>query len=217
MRFSPAASLWTNYYDSAPADFSTPSGWSEKQRTVDRILAELEPGSVADIGSNSGWYSQLAATRGCKTVAFEVDEGCLERLYVETKQTGRYVLPVHLNIRNPPGQYGWGATPHGSAQERLQADCAFAFALIHHLVFCQMADFSQIVEQLSGFTRESLVLEFVSREDVYVRDWWHEGYAWYTMENLQDTLHRFFRVVDVVPSSPAGRWLLVCRGRRETS
>ena len=54
--------------------FEPSEDWLPKQRAVYDALLELRPDSVLDIGSNTGWFSILAAKAGCRLdVSFDAD------------------------------------------------------------------------------------------------------------------------------------------------
>lgn len=200
---------WSDYYEHL-LPFSPSQEWTAKQYSVFQVLKSLHSASVLDIGSNRGWYSQLAARQGSIVVAFDKDESCIESLYYDAKTHDLSILPLIMNIRNPSSGYGLCNTRYKPATGRLKSEMVLALALVHHLVFKEMMDFDQIAEALSAFAEKWLLVEFVSREDRYVREWWTEKFAWYTVENFTESLREHFSSVEFLPSSSEPRVLLLC-------
>jgi hypothetical protein len=201
---------WSTYYDGFFPPFVPTEDWTPKHHNVYKVLSDLHPPSVLDIGSNRGWYSQLAAVLGSKVVALDVDEVCTAQLYLDAKKHGFSIMPLVMDFRNPSPGYGLCNQWLTPAIQRLNCDMVLALALVHHLVFKQHLNFGQIVQGLSVFARRWLLVEFVPREDQYVRDWWSEEYSWYTQENLVAVLSQEFHKVAVYSSYPAPRILLLC-------
>jgi hypothetical protein len=201
---------WSGYYDASFPAFQPGGDWSAKHRSVHQALSELKPASVLDIGSNRGWHAQLAARQGAACVAFDNDLTCVSRLYTDARHESLSLLPLVGDFRNPTPGYGLCNRWFAPATNRLRCDLVLTLALVHHLVFKQRLRFDQVVEGISIFARRWLLVEFVPREDRYVREWWSESFGWYTVENLQSALGRQFRTIRRLPSAPEPRVLLLC-------
>jgi hypothetical protein len=96
------------------------------------------------------------------------------------------------------------------ANERLQADLVLALALVHHLVFSYRFEFQAIVAALAAFTRRALLVEFVPPDDEHVGRWRPETRPWYALAGFEAALRAEFARVDVFPSHPEPRVLLLC-------
>jgi SAM-dependent methyltransferase len=201
-------SEWSHYYDDGDyfPSFTPSDKWTAKHQSVYNILSELRPYSVLDIGSNRGWYSQLAAGLGIHVVAFDTDETAINRLYGDIKGQNASILPLVIDFRDPSP----GNQIMSSAGERLKCDMVFALALVHHLVFKHFLRFNNIVAELDSFTKRKLVVEFIPKEDQFVSQWWSPQYSWYTLENFIAEARRYFTNVSVYPSDPKPRVLLLC-------
>ena len=201
---------WAEYYDGMFPAFTPSEDWTAKHRGVFEILSTLRPASVLDIGSNRGWYAQLAAHLGSRVVAFDVDEPSLARLYVDSRAEQLPVLPLVMDFRKPSPGFGLVDTWFPPAAQRLRCDMVLALALVHHLVFKRRLKFEQLVEGLFAFSNRWLVVEFIPPEDRYVREWWAPQYSWYTFENFLEALGRRFQTIKVLPSQPDTRVLVLC-------
>ena len=207
---SPMRTEWSNDYESPFPAFSPTNEWTAKHHSVFRVLSNLKPLYVLDIGSNRGWYSQLAAIIGSQVVSFDVDEETTTQLYRDAKEKDLPIQPLIMDFTYPtPGSgvcYQWFLP----AYERLACDMVLALGLSHRLVFKDHLDFKQIACGLSNFSKKSLLVEFVPREDQFVREWWSERFQWYTLDNFKIALQEEFRTVTVLPSHPEPRVLLLC-------
>lgn len=205
----PEETSWKNYYDDAYPSWEPNQAWTQKHHSVFQALTDLKPPTVLDVGSNRGWYSQLAATLGSRVVALDIDEGSLDSLFLEVKRQRLDVQPLRMDIRHPTPHFG--SMGLSGAVTRLRCDVVLALALVHHLVFKQLLNFQQIVGTLSPLATRALIVEFVPLDDHHVRSWQHKGFEWYTLSNFRRALEQTFKQVDVLPSTPEPRVLLVCR------
>ncbi len=206
---------WAEYYEGLFPAFTPSQDWTVKHRSAFEILSTLRPKSVLDIGSNRGWYAQLAARLGSRVVAFDVDEPSLSRLYLDSRMEGLPVLPLVMDFRNPSPAFGFLDTWFPPAAQRLRCDMVLALALVHHLVFKRSLNFEQIAEGLFTFSNRWAVAEFVSPEDRYVKEWLSPRYAWYSLENFLAALGRRFRTIKVYPSHPNTRLLILCEAEHK--
>jgi len=206
----PLKTEWSDYYDGKFPELSQTDGWTAKHIVVKRVLDDLHPASVLDVGSNRGWFAQLAAQYATHVVAFDTDEVCIAQLYHDAKEKKLPILPLVMNFKNPSPGYGLSNRWLTPAIQRFVCDLVLALALVHHLVFKQRLNFDQIAQALSVFARRWLLVEFVPREDKYVCQWWSEQYSWYTVDNFITALARYFGDIKVYSSDPAPRLLLLC-------
>ncbi len=199
---------WTSYSrgDDYLLPFENKSRWFSKQKNVFRLLSKLKPATVLDLGSNTGWYSELAARLGSKVVATDIDEPSLNMLYLRSKTHKLPILPLLIDFRkSSASNITWPA-----ASERLQCDLVLALALTHHLVFKSYLYFDTIITELCRFTRKWLIVEFVPPNDKYIKDWIKEEHHWYTMDNFLACLNKYFPKIEILDSAPYPRKLIFC-------
>lgn len=208
--FKTAQTAWSGYYANDFQPLTPSAGWSAKHHAVARIVDELRPATVLDIGSNSGWYALYAASRGAKVVAFDNDATCINELFVRARALAADVQPLVLSFVNPSPRYGSGEGFMAAAADRLGADTVLALALVHHLVFRMHLTFPQIAAGLAAYTKKHLIVEFPPADDLHVRQWMSARYAWYTLENLRVALQPYYARIHIVASDPAPRMILVC-------
>jgi len=184
--------------------------WTQKHHAAYKVLSDLRPSSVLDIGSGQAWYSQLAASLRSNVVALDMFYFFVARCYREAKSKNLPILPLVMNIRFPSPGYGLCNKEVAPAFQRLQCDMVLALGLVHLLVFKYYVPFEQIVETLATFARRWLLVEFISREDGEVRNLWWDWLSWYTLDQFQAVLGRYFNNITILPSHPQRRILLLC-------
>lgn len=149
---------YATYYADKKEDFSLAKqdAWEAKQKNVLKVLQEVKPATVLDLGGNSGWFSRLAATNGARVIATDIDEGCIEYQYQAAKEAHLPVTPIIQAFEK---------LSDDKEAIRLQSDVVFCLALIHHLVFLNGMKLEEVLEKLAKVTKKTLILEFVDLED----------------------------------------------------
>jgi SAM-dependent methyltransferase len=191
-------------------DFAATTSWTSKHRSVAQILSAKNPGSVLDIGSSNGWYSQLAARNGAQVVSVDRDEVSVTKLFFDAVTGQLPILPLLTDFRSMNPMMAWAAAPGGAYADRLCCDMVLALGLVHQLVFEQRLNFELIVRGLSAFAKECLAVEFIGREDPHVREQLNDRFSWYNLANFSTALGREFREVKKFPSDEENRWVLLC-------
>jgi SAM-dependent methyltransferase len=230
------ASAYSSYYEDKGEAFSaSPSDeWNNKQRGVYDALTRFRPASVLDLGSNTGWFSMLAAKLGSKVVAVDLDEASIDRLFADARAQKADILPLVANLVRPLpsreakvfadepslSQIGDGAPVIAQPNERLKCEMVMALAIVHHLALGQSHPFDDIASILGGLATKYLCVEFVELNDPMIvgdvgffpaynanRD----AFTWYSKENFISALGFQFDKIEEVPSHPETRTLLLCQ------
>lgn len=183
----------------------------DKQIGTMELLKRVKPycDTFLDIGGNVGWYSRRASRMGYKVVITDVDEACIAESYTEAKNSGDNVLSLVADFKDcldvMPGHYL-------SFADRLSCDVSLSLALLHHLVFFQECDFPFIAKRLDALSNKAAIVQFITREDSYVKNWIKTGtknYDWYTMDNFILEMGKYFSTYEVFESVPKGRKLIL--------
>lgn len=226
---------YSSYYEdkNEAFDSSVSTNWTNKQRGVHETLTRFKPRTVLDLGSNTGWFSMLAAKLGASVIAVDLDEASIDRLFTDARREGLDVLPLVANLTQPlPALYpkvfedepslsliGEGAPLAAPADERLQCEMVLALAIVHHLALGQALTFEAIGAILGRLATKYLCVEFVNIDDpMIVGDppffpAWNaarDSFGWYTRDNFMTALGQHFGTVEILPSHPETRSLLVC-------
>ena len=205
---------WVSYYASCPSMGEADA--AAKQQLMERLLSDLSPRTVLDLGSNTGQYAMMAARAGARVVAVDQDEASVAALYAKVRQGGLDVLPLVMDLGNPTPANGWCASQRPAALDRLRSDAAFMLALIHHLVFTGNVNFQQVAELAAKAAERVALIEWVSAEDpmsVYLRRTATKDFSFYTLENLVAALEAAGFAVEAQEPHSQTRRMLVCRKR----
>lgn len=160
-------SVWESYY--AENNNYTDEALEHKKQLVAKLVEEVKPSSVWDLGGNTGMFSRLASERGVFTVCFDFDPAAVEanqRQVVAKKEAN--LLPLVLDLTNPSGGIGWDNEERGSLAARGPADLVLALALIHHLAISNNVPLPRLAETFRLYA-DHLVIEFVPKSDSKVR------------------------------------------------
>jgi SAM-dependent methyltransferase len=191
-------------------DSATATNCTTRQRRVAQILSAKAPRSVLDIGSNGGWYSQLSARTGARVVSVDRNETLVTKVFFDAVRGQLPILPLVADFRNLNPMMAWAAAPGQAYVDRLRCDMVLALSLVHHLVFDQSLNFELITRGLSAFARQCLAVEFIGRDDRYVRERLSHRFSWYSLDNFLTALKREFRAVKQISSNDEDRWVLLC-------
>jgi SAM-dependent methyltransferase len=226
---------YSSYYEDKKEAFAAVENadWTNKHRGVHGTLTRFKPRTVLDLGSNTGWFSKLAARLGSSVVAVDLDEASIDRLFGDARRERLDVLPLVANLTSPlPPLYpkvfedepslsliGDSAPLVASSDQRLQCEMVLALAIVHHLALGQAMTFEAIAALLGRLATKNLCVEFVDIDDRMIEDdpgffpaWNAErgSFRWYTRENFVAALESHFRSVELLPSHPETRSLLIC-------
>jgi ribosomal protein L11 methylase PrmA len=203
-----SASAWTayekhnNYLDDEMV---------EKVRFVSEFVASVEPGVLWDLGCNTGFFSELALSKGAKKViGFENDRDALELAARSALQKNLPFLPLHMDLANPSPSQGWNLTERASLTSRKNADGVLALAFIHHLVFRNNILLDEAVHSITG-TAPHGVLEFVPKDDQMAKNLIgdrEDMFPDYTFENILDLIKISKKIVATKKITGSGRTLI---------
>jgi hypothetical protein len=228
-------SAYATYYEDKGEAFSREPQpeWTNKQHAVNDALTRFSPASVLDLGSNAGWFSMLAASHGCSVVAVDLDEASIDRLYSTARREQLSVIPLVVNLaapmperfaltfENEPSLSAIGSNEPVvvSPVKRLRSDMTLALAIVHHLALGQGMTFEQIATLFHELSRDHVCVEFVAMDDRMITsepeffpayNAARDNYSWYTRENFIAALQPHFPTVEVLPSHPETRSMLIC-------
>jgi hypothetical protein len=218
---------WEGYYLNNFPEFTPGENWTLKHHSIHNIIEETKPETLLDIGSNRGWYSQMAASRGVRVIAADSDETAVNELYADARTAELQIHPVFMDVRFPEPAQGPGYKFFSPATHRFKSEMVLALALVHHLTFTWHLSFDQIVEGLDAFSSRWLVVEFIGRGDGVVKRLWNpNNFPWYDLDRFLESLGRYYRIIKQLPSDSGGldtglnlgpddRTILLCEKRSD--
>ena len=205
LRFAHAGGEWHDY-----AQPREQQDFRSKDNQVFEILNRLNFASAIDIGANKGLHAFMCANLGAKAIACDIEEGCVNDLFIAAEARSADILPLVLDIVNFPGTNGAFNT-QPAANERLRCDLVIALALVHHVSFRRRFYPDVLLNGIVSFTRESALIEFVPDDDWHVAQWGLPPLDNYSFDGFQTILRQHFHDVEYVPIDPAPRGLFVCQ------
>ena len=182
-----------------------------RERSLHRILSEKKPRTVLDIASGPGRSTELAAQFSEQVVAFDLDAEAVAHLFESARSHGLPILPLVMDFTRPTPARGLGGHVHIAATERFPCEMVLLLGFLHDLVFrYRRLGLTEICDALASFSQRWLVVEFVPGDDAEVGPLWSNWFARYTLDNFRTALARHFSKIEVLPSHPGARVLLLC-------
>jgi hypothetical protein len=188
-------SEWSNY--GKGAHYSAEDKQA-KECFVRKVVSSRQWPLAWDLGCNQGLYTRILAEYADTVVAMDADHLTIDRLYRKLKEeANRRILPLVINLADPPPALGWRGRERKSLIERGRPSLTLCLALIHHIVIqanIPLADFIEWLRTLGG----ALVIEFVTREDQMVQRLLQnkvDDYADYDQGYFEYVLQQNFRIV----------------------
>lgn len=180
-----SGSHWATYYAQCPSMGAQES--AAKQAFVERLLANLRPKTVIDLGTNTGHYALMAARQGARVVALDQDEASIEALYRALQHEPLDITPLVMHLGSPSPANGWCAAQRPDALSRFRSDLAMMLAVIHHLVFSGNHSLDQVATLIDRVSERHALVEWVAFEDpmaVHLRRTTTKDFSFYTLENF---------------------------------
>jgi SAM-dependent methyltransferase len=166
LEWDPPEGVWVAYGE---RNTYTDEDAKRKDDFVREVASSRQWKLVWDIGCNNGRYSRIAAEGARYVVAVDADQGPVELLYRELRDSGdETVLPLTMNLADPSPGLGWRGLERKSMPDRGRPDLVLALALIHHVAISANVPVREIVNWLVSLGA-SLVIEFPTREDPMVQ------------------------------------------------
>jgi len=190
-----------------PSPSSTNTLAPEMRDAVTRVLDELRPDTVLNLGCGRGELARLAAEDERVVVAVDIDDEAVASLYLSSCESGARILPLVLDIMRPTPARGWLSAFGRSAVERMRSSLVIAIDVVHDLTLCinnphvgpAIISFRHLAEALSAFSTRHVLVEFRSLDHPDLASWRSSYNApEYTREGFVSALARAFgRITEV--------------------
>ena len=166
LEWDPPEGVWVAYGEH---NSYTENDASQKDEFVRAIATSRSWPLVWDLGANNGRHSRIAAEGARHVVAIDADQGPVEILYRELRDSGdEKILPLTMNLADPSPGLGWRGLERTPLLERGRPDLVLALALVHHLAIGANVPVREIVDWLATLGG-ALLIEFPTREDPMVQ------------------------------------------------
>jgi SAM-dependent methyltransferase len=199
-------SSWSDYMAQGQNNYTERSRQA-KEDFVNAALGEVRPRTVLDVGCNEGHFSLLAARRGARVVALDLDPVVVGALWRRAHAEGLDILPLVVNLSRPTPAMGW-RNREGAAfldRARAQFHCVFMLAVIHHMIVTEGLPLDDTLALAAELTTEAAIIEFVAPDDSMFRRLTRGRgalYTWLTRERFETACAAHFRIVR--SEQPAG-------------
>jgi FkbM family methyltransferase len=160
-----ANSEWAQYTSSLSHYSAAES--EQKRVWIRGVLDELQPGTVLDVGANTGEFSAVAAECGAEVVALERDADAAERITRMSAAKQLRIQTIHADLARPTPAVGWDNRESSALLPRLegQFEMVMLLAVIHHLLLLEQIPLRSIVELCHRLTKKFTVVEWVPATD----------------------------------------------------
>jgi SAM-dependent methyltransferase len=209
LRSRSARTAWSGYEQAPEAVVGARETYDGKQRAVDEFLGHVPEGRVLDVGANVGWFSELAVHHGHEVVALDTDDAAMNALFQRARERGLPIVTLRMDVMWPTAGHGLGLA-YPSAPARLRSPVSMWLALLHHLMRAGYG-FQAVARTIADFTDEAAIVEFVPRDDPHVAAWPSLARPGYDLEHLRQAMRPFFPSMEILPSSPEPRLMLLFR------
>jgi len=215
LHYDPKGTEWADYYENTNY---AESSMGAKRRLVGELLDSIRPrpASCWDLGANTGAFSDLAAERGIRTVAWDVDPAAVERNY-RRPDRNPLILPLLQDLTAPSPALGWALRERESLAERGPAEVVLALALIHHLTIAHNVPLREVASFLASLT-SWLIIEFVPKSDSQVQRmlaFREDHFDDYSIDGFREAFAERFNFEREVPIPGTERTLFLARRKSD--
>ncbi len=204
---------WENYYQQT--NYSE-AAFTNKKEIIKSFIAEVQAGSVWDLGANNGEFSRIASDQSIKTIAFDIDPGAVEQNYRTMKANKeKYILPLIMDLTNPSPSLGWHHQERMSLIDRGPVDLAMALALIHHLAIGNNVPQESVADFLSDICHY-LIIEFIPKSDSQVQRLLmtrEDIFPDYHQAGFEEAFEKYFQIIHKQTVSGSDRTLYLMKNR----
>lgn len=203
-------SEWKPYY-SMQESYSS-NDFAIKNEMISKILKQISPKFLLDVGCNTGHFSLIAAKQGSSVVAIDSDSNVVGALWREAKKLNYTILPLVVDICRPSPAAGWNNAEQLSFLHRAHGafDTVMLLAILHHMTITARIPLEHVATLCSQLTSAHLIIEFISPEDPMFRRLVRGRdllYTHLTRECFERAFLRFFRIISCEKIGSSCRWL----------
>jgi SAM-dependent methyltransferase len=210
-------SVWSDYM-TANNNY-TEAHFAAKQKFVQRMVAEVAPKRVLDVGCNTGFFSSLAARAGASVVAIDYDPVVVGDVWRGARDAKLDILPLVVNLTRPSPGSGWRNAECAPFLDRARGkfDGVLMLAVVHHMLVTERIPLPEIIRLAAEITTDLAIIEFIGPADSMFmrltrgRDELHKDL---TPEVFEKTCEPYFEITSTEHQEGTSRWLYALRKRR---
>jgi ribosomal protein L11 methylase PrmA len=198
-------SYWENYeitssYDKINLDI--------KSSIVKKFIKDNKINIIADLGCNTGHYSELCLNNGCQyVVGFDSDAASIEKSYIRSKNKKLNFLPLILDATNPPVNLGWFEKERQGFLKRSKFDALLALAFEHHIIIGKNVPIESFIKWLTSISSKGLV-EFIPKTDNMIKIMLNlkgDIFPDYNEDNFINIMKKYVKIIKIQEIGSTGR------------
>jgi len=210
-------SVWSDYM-TANNNY-TEAHFAVKKDFVQRVVGEVAPKRVLDVGCNTGFFSSIAARAGASVVGIDYDPVVVGDVWRGARDAKLDILPLVVNLTRPSPGSGWRNAECAPFLDRARGkfDGVLMLAVIHHMLVTERIPLPEIVRLAAEITTDLAIIEFIGPEDSMFRRLTRgreELHKDLTPELFEKTCQPYFEVASMEHQEGTARWLYALRKRR---
>ena len=209
-RLHPADTGKTVWGDYATSHTYSDAEATAKSQAIREFAADVKPGTLIDLGCNSGDYSVAALEGGAKyVIGFDFDHRAVDLAFSRAQEQKLNFLPLWLDAANPSPNQGWWQAERRGFAERAKADGLIALAFEHHLAIGRNVPLADVVDWLISLAPVGII-EFVPKNDSTVQQMLalrEDIFPDYTEEAFENAIRSKAKIIAKMPISKSGRTL----------
>jgi ribosomal protein L11 methylase PrmA len=182
-----------------------------KSEIVKEFVARTKPDIVADLGCNTGYYSELCLNNGCKyVVGFDYDIASVEKCYSRSIEKKLNFLPLFFDAANPSSSIGWFENERYGFLKRAKFDASLFLAFEHHLIIGKNIPIESFIKWATLIGSRGLI-EFVPKTDKMIKIMLNlkgDIFPDYNEENFLSILKKYSKIIKINEIGSMGRKII---------
>lgn len=188
---------WINYYQQ---DIESKNYLTDKQSIISEWLLQTKPGSVIDLGANTGLFSMLASKIAEQVIAAESDSTCVDQIELKIQQKkNQNITTLVIDLAETSPALGMLNKEYRPFIERGKSDLVMALALVHHLCIGKNLSMVHIAELFAQLSKQFAIVEFIPKTDNKVKlllQSRQDIFSTYNEENFKASFYHFFDLIE---------------------
>jgi ribosomal protein L11 methylase PrmA len=182
-----------------------------KSEIVKEFIIRTKPDTVADLGCNTGYYSELCLNNGCKyVVGFDNDIASVEKSYTKSIDKKLNFLPLFFDATNPSSNIGWFENERYGFLKRAKFDASLFLAFEHHLIIGKNIPIESFLKWATLIGYRGLI-EFVPKTDKMIKVMLNlkgDIFPDYNEENFLNILKKYSKIIKINEIGSMGRKII---------
>lgn len=197
--------IWSDYVNNRSY---TDNANIQKKAIVANYINNSDCITILDLGCNTGEYSEIAINAGAdRVVAYDFDQVAIDLAFARAESASMNILPLYLDISNPPPEQGWMQKERKGFSQRATTDGLMALALVHHIAIGKNVPLEAFIKWLMPLAKHGII-EFVPKNDPMVQQLLmhrEDIFPNYTIDNFRAILSDLSNIVNVEKISDSDR------------